>query len=236
MNFNLFGFNEFSMLLKHDIQMLADDGNGGGEPAPPAPPAQQQELFPNYGMTEFTEFLTTNASAKTFFEAKMNAAMVERESAIKTAALEEAKQQLSLEGQKKPWEIEIDKLKAETAKAQKAAAQEAIKSQLATKLATPEFANVDQTALMQLVLRDTAEESLATFDMINTIIDTVAEQRKNAEVEKRLNGMTYNPMGGGRQVGGAQESQGVAIARAIAQSKTEQNKSSDRATAHYFAR
>lgn len=216
------------ILMPLNIQLFAE-GEGEGQQQ------QQQGTFePEFNLTHFSDFLTNNADAKTLFDAKLEHAIAQREESLRGTMLEEAKKQLEQQKNKSPLELEVEQLRQETQQLQQKAQREAIKASLATKLNQPEFNGVDIDSVLGFVLKDTQENSQASFDTFMNLVNTVAEHKKNAELEQRLNGMQYNPLGGRNgaptKLG---ESMAVSIARDVMATATQAQKMSQNAREHF---
>lgn len=217
-------------LIPLNIQFFAE-GEGEGQQQQ----QQQQATFePEFNLTHFSEFLNNNTDAQTLFDAKLEHALAQREESLRGTMLEEAKKQLSSQANKSPLELEVERLREETAKLQRQSQQEQIRASLATQLAKPEFANVDVESVLGFVMKDSQEASQTSMQAFMELVNTVADHKKNTELEQRLNGMQYNPLGA-RNGATAKpgESAALGIARDVMAASSKANDMAQHARKHF---
>lgn len=220
---------DYNLLLDLDIQLFAD-GNleAGGQPGD----VGQLSFEPKFGMSEFNEFLSNNKDAQTLFNAKIENATMQKIEGMRSALLEEAKSELAKQQSKQPWEIEIDNLRIENEKIRQQSVVNGIKTELSNRLIAASITGLDAETVNAICLKETAEESYATFDKLVASIRNAAETMKNNEIEKRMNGYAFNPAA---STGGTatNESIGLSVARQVVAQRKESHDRSSRAAKHY---
>lgn len=212
-----------------NIQFFAEGGEGGAGDG-----VQQISFEPQFGMTEFNDFLANNKDAQTFFQAKLDNGLEKSREALRAEALEQAKKELSQAQQKPAWEIEMDKLRAENEAIRQQGVTESIKTELSNRVATASIPGLDVGLVHELCLKGTAEDSYATFDKVIATINSAAKELTDREIEKRMGGYASNPMSGkGTASQTVAQSTGARIASEIAAMRANNNTRSSKSAEHY---
>lgn len=225
-------YNGFKLpiLMPLDIQLFAEPGEPGATTTEHTNTVVPSSAF---GMTEFTNFLGENENAQAFFNAKLEAAVLNDRQSTYQDMVEKAKAEVSHKD-KEPWEIEIEKLKAENEQNKLVALQSGIKSELTAKLAENDIKTISPELIHKFCLKDSAEASLNAYNELNAVIQEAAKEIAERTINERMNGYAHNPIGGGRGAQVSKDSVGVGIAKQIASDAAVNNKRANNARSHYF--